>query len=127
MMMFSIMRWIKRHIFLKKSALYWGVALLLLGAIALHTIHFDHHHPHEFFGNDEVQAAMHGEDKKWWLLFELVLALYIGLTLFRVRHNSAIFQNRFFKSIWYRYYFVKIFDPFSIPIRRGIIHPKLCH
>ena len=60
---------------LSRNKILFFTALLLLTAFALHTIHFDHHHPRELFGDEGVSALMHGEDKKWWLFVAVSTSL----------------------------------------------------
>ena len=100
-------------------------ALLLFSALALHTLEPDHHHPGERFQGDEIQAALHGEDKKWFALLLLALFLFaVGSS--RKNHLidcKRIFPSRFFSLI---FNFVNIFDPLRELFRRGILNPKLC-
>ncbi|MDP3779456.1 MAG: hypothetical protein Q8R30_05445 [bacterium] len=101
----------------------WGVfliAIFLIFAFGFHAVSFDHHHPWDAVGGDRVQAALHGDNKKWLVDAVCVLALCTGLM-------AAEF---FFRSAGFRRLHVfaeaKLFDPQRIALRSGIMHPKLC-
>jgi len=59
------------------NKLMFLTALLILSAIGLHTIVFNHEHP-RFMGN-EMTAAFHNENKKW-IVFAVVLAAFLYVT-----------------------------------------------
>lgn len=101
--------------FHKKVQLFFALVLFLV--IGLHTIHFDHDHQKEIFG-DEAQAIMHGSDKKHFFVLDV--------PNFDV--PSAVFSVGFFVlyfSIFFIFPFRRAFDPFREALRRGKIHPKL--
>lgn len=92
------------------------LAAILFLAISLHTIHFDHDHPREIFG-DEPQAIMHGGDKKWFgdVLVPLIVTPFIIL----LRSPVAL------PVVFFVFLFYKFFDPLQEALRRGILHSKI--
>ncbi len=92
--------------------------------LLLHTF-IPHDHPHEIFGTG-IQAAFHGEDKKWWALLVLVSLFFALVRFIRERLNVDL-KNLACKPCFYLTLgFSKIFDPIREALRRGILHPKLC-
>lgn len=101
--------------FYKKVQLFFALVLFL--AIGLHTIHFDHDHQKEIFG-DSVQAIMHGSDKKHFFVLDVA----------NFDISPVVFSPGFFiayLSVFSIFLFRRTFDSFREALRRGIIHPKI--
>jgi uncharacterized membrane protein len=113
--------------FLKKSLkirnLLLIIAFLIITALSLHAV-ITHDHPEDVFGSG-MQAALHGNDKKWWLL--LFLAAFLVLFGNSIKNvldkNRQIFPSH---SFWLTFNFSNIFDPIREALRTGILNPKLC-
>lgn len=96
------------------------VAILLLTVIGLHVIGVEHSHPHELFGDDPYQAAMHNTDRKW-LLAMLCLAAVASFffptpsmrALGLAAYASAASLER-----------ALISAPIRLALARGIVHGK---
>lgn len=99
----------------KKVQLFFALILFLV--VGLHTIHFDHNHQKEIFG-DEAQAITHGSDKKHFFVLDAP-NLSISSTVF----SSRLFIPYF--AILFIFLLRRIFDPFREAFSRGIIHPKI--
>lgn len=95
------------------NAMVW-TGLLLVAALSLHDVHFGHHHPSQAFGDDRIEAALHGEDKKSFVAAVLAPAP-------SVMHDQTnavpLFTILLAAACWL---------PLSRALRRGIMHPKLC-
>lgn len=117
-----MMRFIRNS--LKPRNILFFIALFLLLSLSLHTV-IHHGHPGEMSGN-EIQAVLHGNDKKWWIL--LLLASFILALSCLLKRGLANIQSAFVCTSAFRltFYFSKIFDPIRKALRRGILHPKLC-
>ncbi len=96
------------------------IALLLIISFALHDM-IHHDHPKELFGND-VQAVLHMEDRKWWVLF-VVLVIHLGVF---VRANF-LDTLRIAQHVVYYSSVGALAITFHLreALRRGILHPKL--
>lgn len=112
--------------FLKKSLktrnLLLVTAFLIASVLFLHAA-IPHDHPGEIFGNG-IQAALHGSDKKWWLLILLTsLLLAFGNSI----KNRVVGERQITSptSFWLTFDFSKIFDPLREALRRGILQPIL--
>ena len=99
------------------------IAIVLVSGMILHAV-IPHDHPEEIFGTG-IQAALHGNDKKWWLL--LFLAAFLVLFGNSIKNvldkNRQIFPSH---SFWLTFNFSNIFDPIREALRTGILNPKLC-
>ncbi len=107
---------------LYKSTLIFFTALLLLGALSLHTLNVPHRHP-AFFG-EGIAAFAHGEDKKmlavlvsffaFWLLAQVVTEIFsyrfnrVPSAIFEIEDDVPKFSNYIFQLL-----------------RLGILEPKL--
>jgi hypothetical protein len=102
--------------FRKKVQVFFALVFFLV--ISLHTLHFDHDHQKEFFG-DDIQAIMHGSDKKY--------VFVLDVPIFNISPSvlPAGFLIFYFFSIFFVTFFRRIFDPFREALRRGIIHSKI--
>lgn len=108
---------------LSQSWLSFMVITALLFSFAFHTLWFDHDHP-KFMG-EGVQAIVHGQDKKWFLLLFLnIFLLWTGIGKSLVLDIKS--HHTSFARVFKAFYFVsKLFDPLVRGFRRGIIHPKI--
>ncbi len=101
-------------------------AFFILFAIGFHAVESHHEHS-EIFGSSEVQAYLHGGDKKLWLLAALGLMGILGagfiphaashhffLGKYAIRHASHLLND-----------LSKLFDPLRRALRAGILNPKL--
>lgn len=98
------------------------IAIIVMSGTLLHAV-IPHDHPEEIFGTG-IQAALHSEDKKWWLL--LLLSFFIalgGLLKNGLTHDHSLSVRR--PSFWLTFGFSKILDPIREALRMGILHPKL--
>jgi hypothetical protein len=101
------------------------VSILLLTSMGLHFIELHHEHPEAMFGGEEVQAYLHGGDRKWWLVFIALFVLCQTSNLFRTRvvevNRPILGQSRSTESI-----FSRLFDPLVFAFRSGVLHSKIC-
>lgn len=95
------------------------VAFLLVLSFGLHAISVDHHHP--WAGADGIQAALHGEDKKWLADMLCVLYIWTGLLATEFFYRTMIRRN-----IGISLEILVCGDPMRSALRKGIVHPKLC-
>jgi len=108
---------------LKARNLLLIIAFLMITSLSLHAV-IPHDHPAEIFGTG-IQAALHGTDKKWWLLILLTsfLFLFSGSIKNTLNSGRSISPSH---SFWLTFNFSKIFDPIREALRTGILNPKLC-
>ncbi len=101
------------------------IAIALIASFVLHDI-IPHSHPHHLFGTG-IQAAFHGEDKKWWSIIVLAsLLLSFAITSRWRLENKLAGKSFLHRSSYFILDFSKIFNPLREALRRGILHPKLC-
>ncbi|MEK7643527.1 MAG: hypothetical protein AAB372_03735 [Patescibacteria group bacterium] len=95
----------------KSFALVLAVFILL--SFGLHALPIEHAHPHEFGAG--VQAALHGENRKFFV-FTIFLALYSNILI------------SLFMQCYYGYYAAlkNDYNPLETIFRRGIVHRKHC-
>ncbi len=98
-------------------------ALILLSSIGLHMIIAHHEHP-DFMG-EKIEAAFHGENKKWLLVALAIVSVIVGqgfaetflrktvkiLNYFSLNHESG-------SPHWHSYNFLLAY------FRTGLLHPK---
>lgn len=113
----------------KLKYLCFMVALVLVLSFGFHTVGFDHHHPLHIFGED-VEAVMHGGDKKLWLLLLLTFIAIVGAIFWK---RNEISNHQHMRLLPYStpsnnflFDVVLSLDPIRQAIRCGIIHPKIC-
>lgn len=101
------------------------VALLLVSILILHAF-IPHHHPEEIFGHDQVQAALHGEDKKWWAVLALSTLLFALGTGLAAKSADALLSSSqgLFKPHFSALDISKLFDPVRIALREGRLQRK---
>ncbi len=95
------------------------LAILLISAFVLHAVSFDHHHPWDVAGGDRVQAALHGDNKKWLLDAVAILGFSGGVFDLEFFVRTAALKRSFAAQ-------TRLFDPLRIALGDGIMHPKLC-
>ena len=88
--------------------------------MGLHAIIANHEHPHEIFGDNPVQAALHGSDKKWWLVALAVIGVILSAGLpdigaLRRTHLAFTFPPE--RAL--------ISEPLRIALSCGVIHGKV--
>ncbi len=94
------------------------VVILIIASLALHAI-IPHSHPKALFVND-IQAALHGEDKKFWSLF---IASLLAIASLLLKNDTLQSLERTYFSFGRT--IAKIFNPFSVLLRNGLMHSKI--
>lgn len=105
---------------MSRKLVFFLIAVCLVFAFGFHAVSFSHHHPWDIADGDMVQAALHGDNKKWLLDVVCVLALCTGLIVVKFLFRIILFRRLhiFVGAVF--------FDPQRIALRCGIMHPKLC-
>lgn len=100
-----------------RRAVAAAVVVFLLFATGFHIV-AHHDHPHFAFG-EGVQATLHGEDRKLWLLPVLALVSVFGAMLAALALVWPPYASRLGSVL-------AVHDPVHRALRRGIINPKIC-
>jgi len=106
--------------------LFLFVAVLLLLSFGLHAF-IPHEHPKEIFGQDPINAYLHGEDRKKLLAILLASALFaLAVSLKpRITQRETVSQISSFGPLYLSIDLSPLFDPLRVAFRRGILHPKI--
>jgi hypothetical protein len=100
------------------------IAFALLSAFVLHEI-VPHEHAEEVFGTG-VEAALHGQDRKWLMLLLLSALLWIFSDSLKRQNDLLLWGGLPRNSVFREFGFLKVFNAVFQALRRGIMHPKLC-
>ena len=98
------------------------LALMLLLSFGMHLAGFHHDHPEAIYG-DGVQAAFHGEDRKW----NVILAdAPLGVAEYRVLDTLTLALVLLFASLAFVFdtQGARLRDPLRRAFRSGILNPK---
>jgi len=122
-----MVKYLKELAKLKPDDVLFFTAIFLLIVLGAHIVHLDHDHPKEVFG-EGIQAALHGEDKKWWLMFLIAsISSCVGvLTLKTLLRENETHKEHLHQFPHFNADLTKLFDPLRIAFREGILHPKIC-
>lgn len=104
------------------------ISIVILAAMMLHAVEFDHHHPSVL--GEGIQATLHSDDRKRLfvtiLAASLVIAYVVSVVSLYAKNILILSGPRLIAScgdvrgIGWRH------DLLMRGLRRGIIHPKLC-
>jgi len=110
----------------------FAIALLVLCALTLHALLPDHPHPESLFAHhhgqphtasESIQALLHGEDRKIWLVLMAIVFLFLNAP------KNSLFEKTFtdirFTGIYLESVIPHLSDPIRTALRRGILQSKI--
>lgn len=104
--------------------IFYLLALLILVSMGLHAVGLHHEHPHEIFG-DGVQAAFHGEERKYW--YAVLASLFASATLFfgASRRDATRVDQIHFAAYEKPASATSFPDPIRIALAQGVLHSRI--
>ncbi len=106
------------------SSLIVIIAFILILSFIAHDL-IPHHHPSAIYGTG-IQAAFHGNDRKWWYLMLLAFIFTTANLKRKWKLSSQAQRDVSFSSSHLRIDISKVFNPIFQALRTGILNPKLC-